>query len=171
MSDGALEGVRVLELTHAWAGPYCAMMLGDMGAEIIKLEPPGGDPTHKTPPHFVNGESTYYLSFNRNKRSISVDLQTEEGQDIVRQLARKSDVVIQNFKFGGVQKFGLDYETLRRDNPGLVYCSITGYDSSGPEATRPGYDLVIQGESGLMALNGEPTQPPLKFGVAALLHV
>jgi len=164
-----LAGVRVLDLSRVLAGPWCAMVLGDLGGEVIKVEhPERGDDTRDWGTRIGSTETAYFNSVNRNKRSISVDLQTEEGQDIVRQLARKSDVVIQNFKFGGVQKFGLDYETLRRDNPGLVYCSITGYDSSGPEATRPGYDLVIQGESGLMSLNGEASQPPLKLGVAAV---
>lgn len=164
-----LAGVRVLDLSRVLAGPWCAMVLGDLGAEVIKVEhPERGDDTRDWGSRIGSTQTAYFNSVNRNKRSVSVDLQTAEGQDIVRQLARKSDVVIQNFKHGGVNKFGLDYDTLRRDNPGLVYCSITGYDSSGEEACRPGYDLVIQGESGLMALNGEATQPPLKMGVAVV---
>jgi len=113
-------------------------------------------------------ETAYFNSVNRNKRSVCLDLKTPEGQQIARDLIRKSDIVIQNFKFGDIERLGLGYEQLKEEQPGLIYCSITGYDRTGPEAARPGYDLVIQGEAGLMALNGEPTQPPLKFGVAAV---
>lgn len=164
-----LSGVRVLDLSRVLAGPWCGMVLADLGAEVIKIEHPlRGDDTRDWGMRIGSTETAYFNSVNRNKRSVSVDLQTPEGQQIVRELVSKSDILIQNFKFGGLSKLGLGYPQLRELNPGLIYCSITGYDSSGTEATRPGYDLVIQGEAGLMALNGEPQQPPLKFGVAAV---
>jgi crotonobetainyl-CoA:carnitine CoA-transferase CaiB-like acyl-CoA transferase len=164
-----LAGVRVLDLSRVLAGPWCAMVLGDLGAEVIKVEhPERGDDTRDWGARIGSTETAYFNSVNRNKRSVCLDLKTPEGQEIARDLARKSDIVIQNFKFGDIERLGLGYETLSAEQPGLIYCSITGYDRTGPEAARPGYDLVIQGESGLMALNGEPTQPPLKFGVAAV---
>jgi crotonobetainyl-CoA:carnitine CoA-transferase CaiB-like acyl-CoA transferase len=144
-------------------------VLGDLGAEVIKVEhPERGDDTRDWGMRIGSTETAYFNSVNRNKRSVCLDLKTPEGQQIARDLVRKSDVVIQNFKFGDIDKLGLGYEALSAEQPGLIYCSITGYDRTGPEAARPGYDLVIQGEAGLMALNGEPTQPPLKFGVAAV---
>jgi crotonobetainyl-CoA:carnitine CoA-transferase CaiB-like acyl-CoA transferase len=164
-----LAGVRVLDLSRVLAGPWCAMVLGDLGAEVIKVEhPERGDDTRDWGMRIGSTETAYFNSVNRNKRSVCLDLKTSEGQEIARALIRKSDVVIQNFKFGDIEKLGLGYEEMSREQPGLIYCSITGYDRTGPEAARPGYDLVIQGEAGLMALNGEPTQPPLKFGVAAV---
>lgn len=164
-----LSGVRVLDLSRVLAGPMCAQALGDLGAEVIKIEHPGrGDDTRDWGIRVGSRNTSYFNSANRNKQSVGVDLQKPEGQRIVRELAAKSDVVIQNFKFGGIAKMGLDYESLKAVNPGLVYCSITGYRSNGPEATRPGYDLVVQGEAGLMSLNGEEGQGPLKFGVAAV---
>ncbi|MCG5074095.1 CaiB/BaiF CoA transferase family protein [Paraburkholderia tagetis] len=164
-----LAGVRVLDLSRVLAGPWCATVLGDLGAEVIKVEHPRrGDDTRDWGMRVGSTQTSYFNSANRNKRSVTVDLQTAEGQQIVRELARQSDVVIQNFKFGGVEKMGLGYEQLKQVREDLVYCSISGYDRTGPEATRPGYDLVVQGEAGLMALNGEASQPPLKFGVAAV---
>ena len=164
-----LAGVRVLDLSRVLAGPWCAMVLGDLGAEVVKVEhPERGDDTRDWGMRIGSTETAYFNSVNRNKRSVCLDLKTAEGQQIARDLVRKSDVVIQNFKFGDIEKLGLGYDALSAEQPGLVYCSITGYDRTGPEAARPGYDLVIQGEAGLMALNGEPTQPPLKFGVAAV---
>jgi crotonobetainyl-CoA:carnitine CoA-transferase CaiB-like acyl-CoA transferase len=164
-----LAGVRVLDLSRVLAGPWCAMVLGDLGAEVIKVEhPERGDDTRDWGMRIGSTETAYFNSVNRNKRSVCLDLKTPEGQQIARDLARKCDVVIQNFKFGDIEKLGLGYEALSAEQPGLIYCSITGYDRTGPEAARPGYDIVIQGEAGLMALNGEPTQPPLKFGVAAV---
>ncbi|PMS19373.1 CoA transferase [Trinickia dabaoshanensis] len=164
-----LTGIRVLDLSRVLAGPSCAMVLADLGAEVIKVEHPlRGDDTRDWGSRIGRTETCYYNSVNRNKRSLTLDLQTEQGARLARDLALKSDVVIENFKLGGTRKFGLDYETLSRAHPSLVYCSISGYGSGGPEAARPGYDLVIQGESGLMALNGEATQPPLKFGVAVV---
>ena len=164
-----LAGVRVLDLSRVLAGPWCAMVLGDLGAEVIKVEHPGrGDDTRDWGLRVGATETAYFNSVNRNKRSLSLDLQTPDGQQIARDLARQCDVVIQNFKFGGAEKLGIGYERLREDRQDLIYCSISGYDRTGPEAARPGYDLVVQGEAGLMALNGEAGQPPLKFGVAAV---
>ena len=164
-----LAGVRVLDLSRVLAGPWCAMVLGDLGAEVIKVEhPQRGDDTRDWGLRVGRTETAYFNSVNRNKRSICLDLKTPEGQQIARDLIRKSDIVIQNFKFGDIERLGLGYDEMKKEQPGLIYCSITGYDRTGPEAARPGYDLVIQGEAGLMALNGEPTQPPLKFGVAAV---
>ncbi len=145
------------------------MVLGDLGAEVIKVEhPQRGDDTRDWGLRVGSTQTAYFNSVNRNKRSVTIDLQTEDGQQLARELASKSDVVIQNFKFGGAEKLGLGYEQLKQGHEDLIYCSISGYDRTGPEAARPGYDLVIQGESGLMALNGEAHQPPLKFGVAAV---
>ena len=164
-----LAGVRVLDLSRVLAGPLCAQVLGDFGAEVIKVEhPKRGDDTRDWGLRVGKTETAYFNSMNRNKRSITVDLQTAEGQRLVRELARQCDVVVQNFKFGGAEKMGLGFEQVKAVKPDIIYCSVSGYDRHGPEASRPGYDLVIQGEAGLMALNGEPTQPPLKFGVAAV---
>jgi len=164
-----LAGIRVLDLSRVLAGPWSAMVLGDLGAEVIKVEHPDrGDDTRDWGVRVGKTETAYFNSVNRNKRSVTLDLQTPEGQQIVRELAKTSDIVIQNFKSGGAAKLGLGYEALSAENPRLIYCSITGYDRTGPEAKRPGYDLVVQGEAGLMALNGEADQPPLKFGVAAV---
>ena len=167
--DFPLQGVRVLDLSRVFAGPLCGMVLADFGAEVIKVEHPGrGDDTRDWGMRIGKTETTYYNSMNRNKRSITVDLQTPEGVKIIHGLLPQCDVVVQNFKTGGAEKLGLGYEQLKAIKPDLIYCSVAGYDSSGPEATRPGYDLVIQGESGLMALNGEANTPPLKFGVAVV---
>ena len=167
--DFPLQGVRVLDLSRVFAGPLCGMVLADFGAEVIKVEHPGrGDDTRDWGMRIGKTETTYYNSMNRNKRSITVDLQTPEGVKIIHDLLPQCDVVVQNFKTGGAEKLGLGYEQLKAIKPDLIYCSVAGYDSSGPEATRPGYDLVTQGESGLMALNGEANTPPLKFGVAVV---
>ena len=167
--DFPLDGVRVLDLSRVFAGPLCGQVLADFGADVIKVEHPGrGDDTRDWGMRIGKTETTYYNSMNRNKRSITVDLQTPEGVKIIRDPLPQCDVVIQNFKTGGAEKLGLGYEQLKAIKPDLIYCSVAGYDSSGPEAKRPGYDLVIQGEAGLMAINGEASQPPLKFGVAAV---
>ena len=164
-----LAGVRVLDLSRVFAGPWCGMVLGDLGAEVIKIEHPvRGDDTRDWSVRVGRTESAYYNSANRNKRSVTIDLQTAEGQQIVRDLVQHCDVLVHNFKFGGLDRLGLGYEQLKALKSGLIYCSISGYDRTGPEAGRPGYDLVVQGEAGLMALNGEATQPPLKFGVAVV---
>ncbi|KAA0889306.1 CaiB/BaiF CoA-transferase family protein [Pusillimonas sp. ANT_WB101] len=162
-----LSGVRVLDLSRILAGPWCGMVLADMGAEVIKVEhPTRGDDTRDWGIKIGETETAYYNCVNRNKRSITLDLKTAQGQQIARDLIKESDVVIQNFKFDDVTNMGLDYEQVSKDHPELIYCSVSGYDRKGPEASRPGYDVVIQGEAGLVAINGEADQPPLKFGVA-----
>lgn len=167
--DFPLEGVKVLDLSRVFAGPLCGMVLADFGAEVVKVEHPGrGDDTRDWGIRIGKTETTYYNSMNRNKRSITLDLQTSEGVKILHELLPQFDVLIHNFKTGGAEKLGLGYEQLKAIKPDLIYCAVAGYDSSGPEAKRPGYDLVIQGEAGLMALNGEAGMPPLKFGVAVV---
>ena len=159
-----LAGIRVIDLTRVLAGPFCAMSLGDMGAEVIKIEETGkGDDTRGWPP-FVGGEATYFLSVNRNKKSLTLNLKAPEGQDILRRLIARADVVLENFRPGTMERLGFGYEALRADNPRLVYCSISGFGESGPEASRPGYDLIVQGESGVMDLTGFPDGPPVKVG-------
>ncbi|NLY65068.1 MAG: CoA transferase [Alcaligenaceae bacterium] len=167
--DFPLDDIRVLDLSRVFAVPLCGQVLADFGAEVVKVEHPvRGDDTRDWGMRIGKTETTYYNSMNRNKRSITIDLQSPEGIQLVYELLPSFDVVIHNFKTGGAEKLGLGYEQLKAIKPDLVYCAIAGYDSRGPEAQRPGYDLVIQGESGLMALNGEATQPPLKFGVAVV---
>jgi crotonobetainyl-CoA:carnitine CoA-transferase CaiB-like acyl-CoA transferase len=159
-----LAGIRVIDLTRVLAGPFCAMSLGDMGAEVIKIEEPGkGDDTRGWPP-FAGGEATYFLSVNRNKKSLTLNLKAPEGQDILRKLIARSDVVLENFRPGTMDRLGFGYEALRKENPRLVYCAISGFGESGPEASRPGYDLIVQGESGVMDLTGFPDGPPVKVG-------
>jgi len=167
--DLPLEGIRVLDLSRVFAGPMCGMVLGDFGAEVIKVEHPGrGDDTRDWGIRIGKTETTYYNSMNRNKRSITVDLQSPDGIKIIHALLPQCDVVIHNFKTGGAEKLGIGYEQLKAIKPDLIYCAVAGYDTSGPEASRPGYDLVIQAEAGLMALNGDAQMPPLKFGVAVV---
>jgi crotonobetainyl-CoA:carnitine CoA-transferase CaiB-like acyl-CoA transferase len=167
--DLPLAGIRVLDLSRVFAGPMCGMVLGDFGAEVIKVEHPGrGDDTRDWGIRIGKTETTYYNSMNRNKRSITVDLQSAEGLKIIHALLPQCDVVIHNFKTGGAEKLGIGYEQLKAIKPDLIYCAVAGYDASGPEASRPGYDLVIQAEAGLMSLNGDAQMPPLKFGVAVV---
>lgn len=162
-----LDGYRILDLSRVLAGPYCTMMLGDLGAEVIKVERPGsGDDTRAWGPPFVGDESAYYLCANRNKKSITVNLKAEKGREIIRQLAKISDALIENYKAGELTELGLDYETLKELNPGLVYCSITGYGQNGPDKDLPGYDFIIQGRGGVMSITGEPDGEPMKVGVA-----
>jgi crotonobetainyl-CoA:carnitine CoA-transferase CaiB-like acyl-CoA transferase len=164
-----LAGLRVLDLSRVLAGPMCAMALADLGADVIKVEHPSrGDDTRDWGVRVGSKNTSYFNSANRNKRSVTIDLQSAEGVQIARELADKSDVVIENFKVGGADKLGLGYEQLSASNPRLVYCSISGYARSTSEAQRPGYDLLVQGEAGIMAMNGEAGQGPLKFGVAAV---
>ncbi|WP_027801836.1 CaiB/BaiF CoA transferase family protein [Paraburkholderia dilworthii] len=164
-----LAGVRVLDFSRILAGPWCAMVLADLGAEVIKVEhPERGDDTRDWGMRVGATETAYFNSVNRNKRSVTLNLQSPEGVELARALVRKSDIVIQNFKVGDAAKLGLGYDDLRKDREDLIYCSISGYDHTGPEATRPGYDLVVQGEAGLMGINGEAGQSPLKFGVAVV---
>ena len=156
----ALAGISVLDLTRNFAGPYCSMLLADLGAAVIKVESPGaGDDTRQWRPPEWNGLSATFLAGNRGKRSIAVDLDSEAGQDVVRRLAAKADVVISSFRPGSLAKRGLDHESLRRDSPGLVYCSISAYGSQGPKRDWPGYDPILQAESGMMSLTGYPEGP------------
>lgn len=168
-----LEGIRVLDLTRALAGPYCTMMLGDLGADVIKVERPGrGDDSRGWGPPFVGdpygpypGESAYFIAANRNKRGITVNLKSAEGQEIARRLAGLSDVMVENFRTGVLDGMGLGYDDLRALNPRLVYCSISGYGRTGPYAERPGYDFIIQAEGGLMGIIGPEEGPPYRVGV------
>jgi crotonobetainyl-CoA:carnitine CoA-transferase CaiB-like acyl-CoA transferase len=163
-ADQPLKGIRVLDLTRVLAGPYCAMLLADMGAEVIKVEEPGkGDDTRGWPP-FAGGESTYFMSVNRNKKSVTLNLKAPEGREILERLAKKSDVLLENFRTGTMEKLGLGYATLAKLNPKLVYCAISGFGESGPESHRGGYDLIVQAESGVMDLTGFPDGPPVKVG-------
>ncbi|MDP2625861.1 MAG: CoA transferase [Candidatus Rokubacteria bacterium] len=159
-----LAGIRVVDLTRVLAGPFCSMALADMGAEVIKVEEPGkGDDTRGWPP-FAGGEATYFMAVNRGKKSLTLNLKAPEGQDILRRLIRRADVLIENFRPGTMERLGFGWERLRVENPRLVYCSISGFGESGPEASRPGYDLIVQGESGIMDLTGFPDGPPVKVG-------
>ncbi len=170
---GALTGIRVLDLSRILAGPTCTQVLGDLGADIIKVERPGeGDDTRKWGPPFVRdatgrdtAESAYYLSTNRNKRSIAIDIASAQGQRLVRQLADRSDVLIENHKVGSLARFGLGYAQLRESHPRLVYCSITGFGQDGPYAERTGYDFLAQGMGGIMSVTGAPDGEPMKVGV------
>ena len=163
-SRAPLAGVRVIDFTRILAGPFGSMFLGDMGAEVIKVEEPAkGDDTRGWPP-FVGGEATYFLSVNRNKKSLTLNLKAPEGQEILRKLIARADVVLENFRPGTMERLGFGYERLRAVNRRLVYCSISGFGESGPEASRPGYDLIVQGESGIMDLTGFPDGPPVKVG-------
>ena len=172
-SKGALAGVRVVDLTRVLAGPYCTQMLGDLGAEVIKIERPGaGDDTRRFAPPFLKdaegndtAESAYFMSANRNKRSVAIDLTKPEGQDVVRRLVRGADALVENFKTGNLARYGLGYDDLKDANPKLVYCSITGFGQTGPYAQRPGYDFLIQGMGGIMSITGEADGVPQKVGV------
>jgi crotonobetainyl-CoA:carnitine CoA-transferase CaiB-like acyl-CoA transferase len=162
-----LSGVKVLDLTRIVSGPFATMLLGDLGAEIIKIEEPAsGDESRTYGPPFINGESAYFLSVNRNKKSCAINLKTPEGIALIRELALNSDVLIENFRPGTLKKFGLSYEELKKHNPGLIYCAITGFGQTGPDSHRPGYDLIIQGESGVMDITGDPDGPPTKVGTS-----
>lgn len=175
---GSLNHIRVLDLTRVLAGPWCTQTLADLGADVIKIERPGlGDDTRHWGPPFApdaqgrpSTEAAYYLSVNRNKRSVTVDLASAEGQAIIRNLASKCDVLVENFKVGDMQRYGLDYESLKLQNPGLIYCSITGFGQTGPYAPRAGYDFIVQGMGGFMSVTGErenaPGSSPQKAGVA-----
>jgi crotonobetainyl-CoA:carnitine CoA-transferase CaiB-like acyl-CoA transferase len=163
-----LEGIRVLDLSRVLAGPYCTMLLADLGADVVKVERPGeGDETRTWGPPYAGGEAAYFLSVNRGKRSIAVDLGKPEGREVVRRLARASDVVLENFRRGTAARLGVGYDELERENPQLVYCSISGFGDRAPTG-RPGYDFVLQAESGLMAITGDPDGPPTKVGVAVV---
>jgi len=173
-----LQGIKVLDLSRVLAGPWCTQNLADLGADVIKVERPGrGDDTRSWGPPYLKDaqgndttEAAYYLSTNRNKRSITIDIATQEGADIVRKLAEKCDILVENFKVGGLKKYGLDYDSIKAINPALIYCSITGFGQTGPMAHLPGYDFMIQGMGGLMSITGErddkPGGGPQKAGVA-----
>ena len=165
---GALEGIRVLDLSRVLAGPWSTQVLGDLGADVIKVEQPGaGDDTRAWGPPFLPGsqDSAYYSCANRNKRSIAIDIASAEGADLIRRLAAESDVVVENFRVGGLAKYELDYDDLRAIKPDIVWCSITGFGQTGPEKDRGGYDFLIQGMSGLMSVTGDADGPPTKVGV------
>jgi formyl-CoA transferase len=166
----ALAGIRVLDFTRVLAGPYCTMVLGDLGADIVKVERDGvGDDLRQWgPPFMPDGESTYFLSVNRNKRSVVLDLKSESGRDLALQLVRQSDVLVENFRPGVMEVLGLGYEQLEQINPRLVYCSITGYGTTGPLKNQPGYDVIAQGMGGLMSVTGEPEGAPTRVGVAII---
>lgn len=165
---GALAGIKVLDLSRVLAGPWAGQLLADLGAEVLKVERPGaGDDTRQwAPPSLPDGTAAYFLCANRGKRSVTVDITKPEGQDIVRALAQDADVVIENYKVGGLKKYGLDYDSLSQLNPRLVYCSITGFGQDGPYAELPGYDYIVQGMSGLMSITGPANGEPHKVGVA-----
>jgi len=170
---GPLHGLRVFDLTRILAGPTCTQILGDLGADVIKVEQPGtGDDTRRFAPPFIRdadgnetGESAYFCGANRNKRSITLNIADKEGQDLARRMVACSDIFVENFKFGGLEKYGLSYDQLKKDNPGLVYCSITGFGHTGPYAARPGYDVLIQAMGGFMSITGEPDGEPQKAGI------
>lgn len=172
MAPPPLQGIRVIELARILAGPWAGQVLADLGADVIKVESPQGDDTRKWGPPFVEGKdgenlsAAYYHSCNRGKRSIALDFSTPEGAETVRRLVADADILIENFKLGGLKKYGLDYESLKAVNPKLVYCSITGFGQDGPYAPRAGYDFIVQGMSGLMSITGEPEREPQKVGVA-----
>ncbi len=161
----ALDSVRIADFSHVFAGPYCTLALADLGAEVIKIEPPQGDAARGYTPPDLSGESPSFLCMNRGKRGVVLDLRDERGRRVARDIVRRADVVVENFATGVMKRLGLDYETLALDNPRLIYCSISAYGRSGPFAERAGYDPVIQAESGLMALNGDPDGLPYRSGV------
>lgn len=165
-TEGALAGIRVLDLTRVLAGPTCTMMLGDLGADVIKVEPPTGDDTRGWGPPFVEGEAAYFLSANRNKRSLTLNLAVPAGQKLLAALIRKADVVVDNFKVGTLPRWGFPDAWFEEHAPRAVRCSITGYGPTGPKAALPGYDFVLQAESGLMSICGEPDGRPVRYGVA-----
>ncbi|WP_170788936.1 CaiB/BaiF CoA transferase family protein [Ruegeria lacuscaerulensis] len=173
-SEGPLTGVKVLDLSRILAGPTCTQLLGDLGANVIKIENPatGGDDTRQWGPPYVTDAdgnasdlSAYFMSANRNKKSVAIDITTPEGQAEIRRIASHADILIENFKPGGLAKYGLDYKTLSQEFPSLVYCSISGYGQDGPNASKPGYDLMAQGYGGIMSLTGDPEGAPMKVGV------
>src|SRR5688572_3108255 len=163
---GALAGTRVLDLTRILAGPLCTMMLGDMGADVIKVEPPAGDDTRTWGPPFVGEEATYFLGLNRNKRSLTLNMAGARGKELLADLIRSSDVMVDNFKLGTLEKWGFTDAWFEEHAPRLVRCSITGYGATGPKAAQPGYDFILQAESGLMSICGDPDGEPMKYGVA-----
>ncbi|MHB8072421.1 CaiB/BaiF CoA transferase family protein [Desulfosporosinus fructosivorans] len=166
---GPLAGIKVLELARTLAGPYCSMILADMGADVLKVEQPGlGDETRGFAPPALEGESCYYLSLNKNKQGITLNLKTEEGKQIVRELVKDADVLIENFRTGTMEKLGLGYDVLKEINPRLVYCAVSGFGRTGPMKDEPAYDLVMQAYGGLMSVTGEADRPPVKVGFSVV---
>jgi len=163
---GALNGIRVLDLSRVLAGPWCGMYLGDMGAEVIKIEPPQGDDTRKWGPPFLESESVYFLGCNRNKKGMVIDLSIKAGKQLLEKLIPKFDVLLENYKLQTLEKWGFDIAWFKKYAPHVVHCSITGYGSKGPQAGLPGYDFILQAESGLMCITGEKNGTPSKYGVA-----
>ncbi|MGI0090547.1 MAG: CaiB/BaiF CoA transferase family protein [Nitrososphaerales archaeon] len=164
-SHAFLKGIKVVDLTRALAGPFCSMMLADMGADVIKVESPdGGDESRSWGPPFLSGESAYFLSINRNKKSIALDLKRDEGREILLRLLKAADVFIENFRPGTTARLGIDYESLKKIKPELVYCSISGFGQTGPDSGKPGYDIIALASSGMMSITGEPDRPPVKMG-------
>ena len=162
---GPLAGMKVVELAHIMAGPVCGMMLADMGADVVKVEKPEGDDTRRFLPPDIEGESAAYMMMNRNKRGLVLDLKSEDGKTVLRRMLETADVVIENYRMGTMEKLGLGYEDLKKTNPGLIYCAISGFGRTGPYAQRGGFDLIAQGMSGLMSITGEgPGRPPVKSG-------
>ena len=160
-----LSNVRILDLTLIMAGPYCTLILGDLGAEVIKIERPGvGEGARGVPPYFFEGESAYFIAMNRNKQSMTLDLKSEKGREIFYELTKNSDVVIDNFRPGVVKKLGVDYDTLKKINPRIICCSISGYGQTGPLNDRPAFDLIIQARGGIMSYTGEPGKMPVRMG-------
>jgi crotonobetainyl-CoA:carnitine CoA-transferase CaiB-like acyl-CoA transferase len=166
MTERALEGIKVIDLTSALSGPFCAMMLGDMGAEVIKVEEPTAGDMNRTLGPFIGGEGGYFLYANRNKRSITINLREERGREILLKLVKDADIFIENFRPGVKNRLRIDYETLKAINPRLIYCSISGFGQTGPWAERPGFDQIAQGMSGLMSVTGFPETGPTRVGVA-----
>ncbi|MDR7076080.1 crotonobetainyl-CoA:carnitine CoA-transferase CaiB-like acyl-CoA transferase [Neobacillus niacini] len=163
----SLEGIKVLDLSRTLAGPYCTMLLGDMGADVIKVEQPeSGDETRRFTPPTWNGEATYYLTSNRNKRGITVDLKSPEGKEIIYKLAKEADIFVENFRTGAMDRLGFGYEKIKEINPRIVYTSISGFGRTGPEKDRAGYDVLLQGFGGLMSITGDPDGPPVKAGIS-----
>ncbi|MFI6284449.1 CaiB/BaiF CoA transferase family protein [Streptomyces sp. NPDC051018] len=160
-----LTGLRVLDLTTFLSGPYATQILADLGADVVKVEPPAGDSSRAIPPHFIDGDSAYYLSVNRNKRSVVLDLKTPEGGSRLRELADVADIVIENFRPGVLDRLGLDYDGLSATNPGVIWCSISGFGQDGPYRQRPAYDMIVQALSGGMSLTGLPDGPPVRSGI------
>ncbi len=163
---GPLDGLVIADLSRILAGPSCTMQLADMGARVLKIEPPGGDETRRWGPPFVGGESTYFLSANRNKESIVVDLRTDGGRDVLHGILERADVVVENFRPGTLAKLGFGWDVVRERYPRVVYCSISGYGQTGPRAAEPGFDLIAQGEGGLMSITGFPDGAPTKVGTS-----
>ncbi len=164
--SGPLDGLRVLDVSRVLAGPFCSMILGDLGADVIKVEPPEGDLTRTWGPPFLDGESGYYLSVNRNKRSISLDLSRTEGREVLYELAKESDVFLENFRPGVAQRLGIDYDAVRAIREDVVYCSISGYGQDGPYREKPSFDIILQALGGFMGITGEEGRPPVRIGVA-----